>query len=112
MLVSSANRGDAYAAELDTPVLERLAFVALYLGALYGGLLFRLSDRRRDKILAFSTLLVLILINTLHGSRFGSIYGGAFWLSACLAAHVALADPKKGVGSRFLFMFGAGGVII
>jgi oligosaccharide repeat unit polymerase len=112
MLVSSANRGEAYAGESDTPILERLAFTAMYLGALYGGVLFRLSDERRDKLLAIGTLLVLILINTLHGSRFGSIYGGAFWLSAYLAAHVALADPKKGVGSGFLLRFATASVAI
>jgi oligosaccharide repeat unit polymerase len=112
MLVSSANRGEAYAGESGTPILERFAFTAMYLGALYGGVLFRLSKERRDKLLAFSTLLVLILINTLHGSRFGSIYGGAFWLSAYLAAHVALSDPKKGVGSGFLLRFAMAGVVI
>jgi len=112
MLVSAANRGESYAGESDTPVLERLAFTAMYLGALYGGLLFRLSERRRDKLLGFATLLVLILINTLHGSRFGSIYGGAFWLSAYLAGHVALADPKKGVGSGFLLRFATAAVVI
>jgi oligosaccharide repeat unit polymerase len=112
MLVSSANRGEAYAGESGTPILERFAFTAMYLGALYGGVLFRLSEERRDKLLAFSTLLVLILINTLHGSRFGSIYGGAFWLSAYLAAHVALSDPKKGVGSGFLLRFAMAGVVI
>jgi oligosaccharide repeat unit polymerase len=112
MLVSAANRGEQYAGEADTPVLERFAFTALYLGALYGGLLFRLSDRQRDKILGFSALLVIILINTLHGSRFGSIYGGAFWLSAYLAGHVALADPKEGVGSGFLVKFGTSAVVI
>ena len=112
MLVSAANRGEQYAGEADTPVLERFAFTALYLGALYGGLLFRLSDRQRDKILGFSALLVIILINTLHGSRFGSIYGGAFWLSAYLAGHVALADPKEGVGSGFLVKFGTFAVVI
>jgi oligosaccharide repeat unit polymerase len=112
MLVSAANRGEQYAGESDTPVLERFAFVALYLGAFYGGLLFRLSDRRREKVLGFSALLTIILINTLHGSRFGSIYGGAFWLSAYLAGHVALANPKEGVGSGFLVRFGTAAVVI
>lgn len=112
MLVSAANRGEQYAGEADTPVLERLAFTAMYLGAMYGGTLFRLSDRRRDKVLAMGTLLVVILINTLHGSRFGSLYGGAFWLSAYLAAHVALADPERGVGAGFLLRFAMAGVMI
>jgi oligosaccharide repeat unit polymerase len=112
MMVSAANRSEAYAGEADTPVLQRFAFMALFLGVLYGGMLFRLSTRRTDKLLGFLTLFLIIIINTLHGSRFGSIYGGAFWLSAYLATHVALSDPAKGVGSRFLLRFGVAAVVI
>jgi oligosaccharide repeat unit polymerase len=112
MAVSAANRGEQYAGEADTPVGERIAFTILYLGAAYGGVLFRLSDRRRIKALAIASLGALILINTLHGSRFGSIYGGAFWLSAYLAVHVALSDPVRGVSSAFLFRFAMAGVSI
>jgi oligosaccharide repeat unit polymerase len=112
MLVSAANRGEAYAGELETPVFERIAFTLIYLGTLYGGVLFRLTNRRSQKVLAISALLVLILINTLHGSRFGSIYGGAFWLSAYLAATVALSDPLRSTGSSFLLRFALAGVLI
>jgi oligosaccharide repeat unit polymerase len=112
MLVSAANRGEAYAGELETPVFERVAFTMIYLGTLYGGVLFKLSKRRSDKVIAILALLVLILINTLHGSRFGSIYGGAFWLSAYLAATVALADPVRNTGSTFLLRFGVAGIVI
>jgi oligosaccharide repeat unit polymerase len=112
MLVSAANRGEAYAGELETPVFERVAFTMIYLGTLYGGVLFRLTRRRSEKVLAVVALLVLILINTLHGSRFGSIYGGAFWLSAYLAATVALSDPVRSTGSAFLLRFALAGVVI
>jgi len=112
MLVSAANRGEAYAGELETPVFERVAFTMIYLGTLYGGVLFKLSKRRSDKVIAIFALLVLILINTLHGSRFGSIYGGAFWLSAYLAATVALANPVRNTGSAFLIRFALAGILI
>ena len=112
MAVSAANRGDNYAGEAETGLLERLTIIVLYLGALYGGTLFRLSGEKRDRILGVAGLIALVLINTLHGSRFGSIYGGGFWLSAYLATHVALSDPVEGVKSQFLFRFGITGVAI
>lgn len=110
MAVSAANRADNYAGEAETGIVERFAIILLYLGALYGGTLFRLSGEKRDKILGLAGLLVLVLINTLHGSRFGSIYGGGFWLSAYLATHVALSDPVEGVKSKFLFRFAITGI--
>lgn len=111
-MVSVLNRGEQYAGEADTPIPERIAIALLYLGAMYGGMLFRLADQRRDKWVGMSALMMLILINTLHGSRFGSIYGGGFWLAAYLSTHVALSDPAKGVSSKFLFRFAASGVLI
>lgn len=112
MAVSAANRSEQYAGEADTPVGERIAFTLLFLGCLYGGMLFRLSNRRSDKALALGALLLIIAINTLHGSRFGSIYGGAFWLSGYLATYVAISNPKKGIGGAFLVRFATAGVVI
>jgi oligosaccharide repeat unit polymerase len=40
------------------------------------------------------------------------LYGGALWLAAYLAAHVAMSDPHRGVRVRFLVRLGVAAVII
>jgi oligosaccharide repeat unit polymerase len=110
--VSALNRAEAYQGESGTTVLQRLAFVAMFLGAIYGGLLFRLAQRRRDRALGLGTLLVVSTLHALYGSRMGVLYGGALWLAAYIAAHVAMSDPRRGVDARFLVRLGTAAIVI
>jgi oligosaccharide repeat unit polymerase len=111
--VIDMNRTESYAGELDTTVLQRLAFITLYVGALYGGVLFRTSSLRADKVRGLLALSFVVFVNALHGSRFGSIYGGGFWLSSFLSAHVLMTNPTEGTPAKFLVRFGlAGGVVV
>lgn len=110
--VSAANRADTFTGDAYTSVLQRLAFVVLLLGAIYGGLLFRLAQRRRDYALGLGTVFVVSALHALYGSRMGVLYGGGLWLSAYLAAHVAMSDAGRGVNVRFLAGLGIAAVVI
>jgi hypothetical protein len=69
--VSALNRADTFTGGVDTAIAQRLAFVVMLLGAIYGGLLYRLSQRRRDQVLGLGTLLVVSTLHALYGSRMG-----------------------------------------
>jgi hypothetical protein len=105
-------RADTFTGELETSYAQRFAFVGLFLGTIYGGLLFRVAARFRDRLLGVGTLLVIIALYGIMGSRMGVLYGGTFWLAAYLAAHVALAAPGEPVSSRILLKFGLAGVAV
>jgi oligosaccharide repeat unit polymerase len=104
--VTSANRSDYLSGEIQQSLGERLAFLALYCGALFGGVLFRLSRSRFEKILGLMPLMLLVLVFGLYGSRMGALYGGSFWVGAYLAATVLVGTWRDILGWRFLFRVG------
>ena len=104
--VTSANRSDYLSGEIQQSLGERLAFLVLYCGALFGGVLFRLSRSRFEKILGLMPLILLLLVFGLYGSRMGALYGGSFWVGAYLAATILVGTWRDILGWRFLFQVG------
>ena len=104
--VTSVNRSDYLSGEIQQSLGERLAFFVLYCGALFGGVLFRLSRSRFEKILGLMPLILLLLVFGLYGSRMGALYGGSFWVGAYLAATILVGTWRDILGWRFLFQVG------
>jgi oligosaccharide repeat unit polymerase len=102
-------RADTFTGELVTPYAQRFAFVALFLGTIYGGMLFRATERTGDRLLSIGTLIVVVLLYGVMGSRMGVLYGGTFWFAAFLAAHVATTRPGEPASSRVLVKLGLAG---
>jgi len=109
--VSGLYRADTFSGEVSTSILERLVFIALLLGAIYGGMLFRLARRRSDYLLGLATVFVVSALHALYGSRMGVLYGGSLWIAAYLAVHVSLSDGR-GVSVRFVLRLGIAAVVI
>jgi oligosaccharide repeat unit polymerase len=81
-------RSDYGYGALQQGTLERVGFLILYSGPLFGGLLFRTARNGLDRALGVSTLVVTIVALGLYGSRMGVLFGGSFWVAAYLAASV------------------------
>ncbi len=89
--VTIANRSELYADILQQSFAEWLVYLVLYGSTLLGGVHFRLSRSWGDRLLGLSAPVMLSLVFGLYGSRFGALFGGAFWVSAYLAAAVLTA---------------------
>jgi hypothetical protein len=92
--VTIANRSELYADTLQQSFAEWLVYLVLYGSTLLGGVHFRLSRGWGDRLLGLSAPVMLSLVFGLYGSRFGALFGGAFWVSAYLAASVLTAPEE------------------
>lgn len=108
----TANRAGNYGwAQLTQQPIEWFAFVALYTGALFGGVLFRLSRRRWERAAAVMAVVFVALVFALYGSRFGALYGGSFWLAAYLSTS-SLTSGEGAKDARILLRLGAVAILI
>lgn len=110
--ISAANRSDYLGGEIQQGLAERIAFLCLYAGTLFGGSLFRLSRGRWERILCVLPLLLLLITFGLYGSRMGVLYGGSFWVGAYLATSILVGNWRDIIGWQFLVRVGliAGGL--
>ena len=104
--VTAFNRAEYLSGALDQGLAERLAFLCMYAGALFGGMLFRLSRSRLEAILALTPLVLLLVVFGLYGSRMGALYGGSFWIGAYLATTILVGTWRDVLGWRFLLRVG------
>lgn len=104
--LSAANRAEYGYGDLQQGLGERLAFILLYLGPLFGGILFKTGTRLRDRVVGVLSVVLPILVGGLYGSRMGVLYGGSFWVSAYLAASVLQAPVEGRTGFRLLVRAG------
>lgn len=104
--VTAANRADYLSGEIEQALGERLAFLLLYCGALFGGMLFRLARSRFEQILGLMPLMLLLVVFGLYGSRMGALYGGSFWLGAYLTTTILVGGWRDLLGLRFLLRVG------
>ena len=104
--VTEFNRAEYLSGAIDQGVAERLAFLCMYGGALFGGMLFRLSRSRLEAILALTPLVLLLVVFGLYGSRMGALYGGSFWIGAYLATTILVGTWRDVLGWRFLLRVG------
>ena len=92
--VTEFNRAEYLSGAIDQGVAERLAFLCMYGGALFGGMLFRLSRSLLESILALTPLVLLLVVFGLYGSRMGALYGGSFWIGAYLATTILVGRGR------------------
>lgn len=104
--VTAANRADYLSGDIQQSLGERVAFLALYAGTLFGGILFRLSRSRSEALLGVAPLVLLLLVYGLYGSRMGALFGGSFWIGAYLATTIAVGEWRDVLGWRFLVRVG------
>ncbi len=104
--VTAANRSDYLSGEIQTGLGERLAFLLLYSGTLFGGMLFRLSRSRFEQLLGLMPLALLLVVFGLYGSRMGALYGGSFWVGAYLATTMLAGTWRDVLGWGFLLRVG------
>ncbi len=104
--VTEFNRAEYLSGAIDQGVAERLAFLCMYGGALFGGMLFRLSRSLLESILALTPLVLLLVVFGLYGSRMGALYGGSFWIGAYLATTILVGTWRDVLGWRFLLRVG------
>lgn len=69
-------------------LIERVLFVAFYAAPLFGGILFQVAVSNMDKAIAVLAVIAPAAHNLLYGSRMGAMFGGAFWISAYMAARL------------------------
>jgi len=104
--VTAANRSDYLSGEIQTGLGERLAFLLLYSGALFGGMLFRFSRSRAEHVLSLIPLTLLLVVFGLYGSRMGALYGGSFWVGSYLATTILVGTWREVLGWHFLLRVG------
>ena len=73
----------------------RLAAVWIYPPALLGGILLPLSETKRDKIIAATTLFPSLLLTFLSGGRAAFLVAFACWLGGYWAAQVISSKPPR-----------------
>lgn len=102
-LVSATNRSNYIYGDLVQGSLERILLIFVYLGPLMGGVYFKLSPQRKEKLLGLLPLFLISFISILYGSRMGPLFGGSFWLSSYMSVQI-IATPKtsKPLNLRFL----------
>jgi len=110
--ISAYNRHAFGYGDLQQGVGERVAFMLIYTAPLFGGLLFRLGNATRDRLLGALTLILVTFVAMLYGSRMGVLFGGSFWLSSWVAGQVLVRKDRAGEGGRFLLGFAAIAVLI
>ena len=104
--VTVSNRAEYLTGDIDQGLLERFAFLFMYGGTLFGGMLFRLSRSRLEAVLSFAPLALLLIVFALYGSRMGALYGGSFWIAAYLATNILVGTWQDVLGWRFLMRVG------
>jgi len=108
----TVNRAGNYGwAQLTQRPSEWFAFVALYAGALFGGVLFRLSRQVWERVAAVLAVVFVALVFALYGSRFGALYGGSFWLAAYLSTS-SLTSGEGAKDARILLRLGVIAIVI
>jgi|GEM_PF-4648271 len=100
--VSAANRVDFTYGDRRQSTVEWVVFVLVYAGALFGGAYFRFARTRRGKLIALLTVVNAATFAMLYGSRMGVLFGGSFWISAYLAAHILEAGARRRSDLRLL----------
>ncbi len=110
--VSAYNRHAFGYGDLQQGLLERMAFMLIYTGPLFGGLLFRVASARREKVLGALTLILVTFVAMLYGSRMGVLFGGSFWLSAWVAGHVCARQGSERERGWFLARLALAAVLI
>ncbi len=110
--ITVANRAEFIFGGAQQPTGELLALAVLYTSTFFGGLLFRQARTAGQKILGCSTLIVLVVVFALFGSRMGALYGGVFWISAYVVAHILAIPEGETVGAGFFFKTGATAAVL
>jgi oligosaccharide repeat unit polymerase len=109
--ISSQERIARYESLVETSIAMRFGFVGMMLACLYGGVLFRMSRDKLDRLLAVLTIGSIAFVYTMQGSRMGVLYGGSFWVAAYLATHVFMTGARPG-SDRAVLMAGLATVVI
>jgi len=104
--VTEANRSDYLSGEIQQGLAERLSFLVMYSGTLFGGMFFRLSRSRFEAMLGLAPLVFLLIVSALYASRMGALYGGSFWVGAYLTATILVGSWRDLLGWQFLFRVG------
>jgi oligosaccharide repeat unit polymerase len=107
-----ANRSDFIYGDMTQSRMEWIVFLLLYLGALLGGVLFRLATSKVDRLLAVLPLAMLVIVFGLFGSRMGALYGGSFWVAAYLATSVLFGEGVNAPGPRLLLKVGLASALL
>jgi len=92
--------------EAEQGALARVLLALAYTAPLFAGLYFPLARRRREKLLALVPLVSIALIGTVHGSRMGVLFGGAFWVAAYLAGRLLASAGQRHLTTRLFFVGG------
>lgn len=104
--LTAANRSNYIYGDVQQGTGEALAFLLLYAGTLFGGLLFRLRRTRSEGMLGVAPVALILVVFGLYGSRMGALYGGSFWVAAYLAGTILVGNHGDVVGWRFLLRVG------
>lgn len=104
--LTATNRSQYIYGDAEQGTVERIALLCLYLGTIFGGILFRLRRSRLEGWIGLAPLLLTLISFGLYGSRMGALYGGSFWVGSYLTATILVGDREDLIGWRFLVRVG------